>query len=143
MLPQVVAVLHRLCQCTAWPDGAHASDVKTPFRKDPGSLFWWLAEDRGAFPKADGVTGLRLCFCCGTITSYLPGGVLYSSPCNCDFSVKTRPLSPWQIEAQRPDSLGYTPVASGSEACGLMWPQCLCWSSGWVFISFTGSSRIL
>lgn len=60
--------------------------------------------------------------------SYLPGGVLFSSPWNCDLSVKTRPLSHWQIEAQRSDSLGYTPVArclNGPQiSCGRIVDSC-------------------
>lgn len=86
--------------------------------KEQASLFWWLAENREAFPKADEVTRLRLCLCYGTKTSYLPGGVQLSSSCNCDLSVKTRPLSSWQIEAQRPDSLGYTSVALSAGPVG-------------------------
>lgn len=126
MLPQVALLASCSASAPAGPEGTNTCGVWAVPWKEPGSLFWWLTENREAFPKADEVTGLRLCLCGGTMTSYLPGGVLLSSPCNCDLGVKTRPLSPWQIEAQRSDSLGYTSVAPSCEACGLlMWSQCL------------------
>lgn len=113
------------CKYTGSPEGTNSSVVLAVSWKEACSFFWWLTENREALPKADEVTGLRLCFCCRTMTSYLPGGVRLSSPCNCDLSEKTRPLSRRQIEAQRSDSLGFTSVAAGCMACLiLMWSQC-------------------
>lgn len=126
MLPQVAASVSHSASARVGPEGTNTCGIWAVSLKEPSSLFWWLTENRGAFPKADEVTGLRLCFCYGTMTSYLPGGVRLSSPCNCDLGVKTRPLSPRQIEAQRSDSLGYTSLASTCRARGLfMWSQCL------------------
>lgn len=123
--PQVAVLVYCSTSAPVAPEGTNTCGVWAVSRKEPVSLFWWLTENREASPKADEVTGLRLCFCCGTITSYLPGGLLLSSPCNCDLSVKTRPLSLWQIEAQRSDSLGCTSVVPSCKACGLlMWSQC-------------------
>jgi len=152
MSPQVAALEFRSVSATG-PEETNTCGVWAVSSKEQGSLFWWLTENRGAFPKADEVTGLRLCFCYGTMTSYLPGGVRLSSPCNCDLSVKTRPLSSWQIEALRSDSLGYTSVATSCEACGLlMWSQCdslhwryLCTSFAFravILSTFTGKPEI-
>lgn len=60
--------------------------------------------------KADEVSGLRLRLCGSTITSYLPVGLSLSSPCDCDLGEKTRPLSRWQIEAQRSVALSCASV---------------------------------
>lgn len=134
-LPQVAVLLSCSTSALAGPEGTNTCGVWAVSWKEPGSLFWWLTENREAFPKADEVTGLRLCFCCGTIASYLPGGVRLSSPCNCDLSVKTRPLSLWQIEAQRSDSLGYTSLVPIGRPAGSLCGHnvSLCWNSTWIF----------
>lgn len=79
--------------CSGPEGGKNTCGVCAVFWKESGSLYWWLTENRKTFSKADEVRGLRLFFCYGTITSYLPGWVLLSSPCNCDLCVKTKPLS--------------------------------------------------
>lgn len=77
---------------TAVPEGKIPA-VSGLFWKESDSLFWWLTENRKTFSKADEVRGLRLFFCYGTIRPYLPCWVLLSSPCSCDLSMKTKPLS--------------------------------------------------
>lgn len=142
MLPQVAVLVSCSASAPSSPEGTNTCGVWAVSWKEPGSFFWWLTENREAFPKADEVTGLRLCFCCGTMTSYLPGGVLLSSPCNCDLGVKTRPLSPWQIEAQRSASLGYTSVAPSCEACRLLTMLASAEDLPGFHIRFAGSSSI-
>lgn len=127
MLPQVA--VHE-CDCTAAPEGTNTCGVWAVSWKELGSLLWWVTENREGLPKADEVTGLRLCLCGGTITSYLPAGVLLSSPCNCDLSLKTRPLSRWQIEAQRSDSLGYTSVGLSRGPVGSLYISSTTWLPG-------------
>lgn len=110
---------------TAVPEGENTCGVWAVFWKEPCSLYWWLTENRKTFSKADEVRGLRLFFCDGTITSYLPGRAPLSSPCNCDLSVKTKPLS----LTNKGSTFRFTWLhLSGLyryKSCGLsMWSQC-------------------
>lgn len=87
--PQVEVLISCSASATAGPEGKNTCGVWAVGWKESGCLYWWLTENRKTFSKADEVRGLRLFFCAGTITSYLPGWVLLSSPCNCDLGVKT------------------------------------------------------